>query len=166
MARRDRTSNENLSRHQNQTVDTVGEFKLAKKESLEGRADVNRLRVLVLGTCVMVPSKRKSPPMRRNFVTSPVQTSLPVSTWFCGMSVCANTSPYGVRRPPPVGAEIRRDPFRTPPTEEKSIIEAALRECGGRVYGPGGAAEKLGIPRSTLESKIRTLKINKNRFRE
>jgi transcriptional regulator with GAF, ATPase, and Fis domain len=70
------------------------------------------------------------------------------------------------RRPPPVGAEIRRDPFRTPPTEEKSIIEAALRECGGRVYGPGGAAEKLGIPRSTLESKIRTLKINKNRFRE
>src|ERR1700678_3369810 len=49
MARRDRTSNENLSRDQNQTVDTVGEFKLAKKESLEGRADVNRLRVLVLG---------------------------------------------------------------------------------------------------------------------
>ena len=70
------------------------------------------------------------------------------------------------RRPPAGGTEIRRDLFRTPPSEEKSIIEAALRECGGRVYGPGGAAEKLGIPRSTLESKIRTLKINKNRFRE
>ena len=70
------------------------------------------------------------------------------------------------RRSPTAGPEIRRDPFRTPPSEEKSIIEAALRECGGRVYGPGGAAEKLGIPRSTLESKIRTLKINKNRFRE
>jgi transcriptional regulator with GAF, ATPase, and Fis domain len=69
------------------------------------------------------------------------------------------------RRPPTTGLEIRRDPFRTPPAEEKSMIEAALRECGGRVYGPGGAAEKLGIPRSTLESKIRTLKINKNRFR-
>ncbi|HUO32160.1 MAG TPA: sigma 54-interacting transcriptional regulator, partial [Bryobacteraceae bacterium] len=70
------------------------------------------------------------------------------------------------RRSPRAGPEIRRDLFRTPPSEEKSIIEAALRECGGRVYGPGGAAEKLGIPRSTLESKIRTLKINKNRFRE
>ena len=69
------------------------------------------------------------------------------------------------RRPPTTGLEKRRDPFRTPPSEEKSIIEAALRECGGRVYGPGGAADKLGIPRSTLESKIRTLKINKNRFR-
>ena len=69
------------------------------------------------------------------------------------------------RRPSTTGREKRRDPFRTPPSEEKSMIEAALRECGGRVYGPGGAAEKLGIPRSTLESKIRTLKINKNRFR-
>ena len=45
------------------------------------------------------------------------------------------------------------------------MIEAALRECGGRVYGPSGAAAKLGIPRTTLESKIRSLKINKNRFR-
>ncbi len=69
------------------------------------------------------------------------------------------------RRPPASGLEIRRDLVRAQPSEEKSIIEAALRECGGRVYGPGGAAEKLGIPRSTLESKIRTLKINKNRFR-
>jgi transcriptional regulator with GAF, ATPase, and Fis domain len=69
------------------------------------------------------------------------------------------------RRPPTTGLEIRRDPFRTPPAEEKATIEAALRECGGRIYGPAGAAEKLGIPRSTLESKIRTLKINKNRFR-
>jgi PAS domain S-box-containing protein len=69
------------------------------------------------------------------------------------------------RRPPTTGLEIRRDPFRTPPAEEKAAIEAALRECGGRIYGPAGAAEKLGIPRSTLESKIRTLKINKNRFR-
>jgi DNA-binding NtrC family response regulator len=32
------------------------------------------------------------------------------------------------------------------------------------VYGPSGAAAKLGIPRSTLEHKIRSLKINKNRF--
>ena len=45
------------------------------------------------------------------------------------------------------------------------MIEAVLRECGGRVYGPSGAAAKLGIPRTTLESKIKSLKINKNRFK-
>src|SRR5258707_970616 len=49
--------------------------------------------------------------------------------------------------------------------QEKNMIEAALKESGGRVFGPTGAADKLGIPRSTLESKIRSLKINKNRFR-
>jgi DNA-binding NtrC family response regulator len=51
-------------------------------------------------------------------------------------------------------------------TQEKEMIEAALRECQGRVFGPSGAAAKLGIARSTLESKIRSLKINKNRFRD
>ena len=49
--------------------------------------------------------------------------------------------------------------------QEKEMIEAALRECQGRVSGPSGAAAKLGIARSTLESKIQSLKINKNRFR-
>ena len=47
----------------------------------------------------------------------------------------------------------------------KSVIEAALRESRGRVFGRSGAAAKLGIPRSTLESKIRSLKIDKNRFK-
>jgi transcriptional regulator with GAF, ATPase, and Fis domain len=50
-------------------------------------------------------------------------------------------------------------------TQEKEMIEAALRESAGRVFGPSGAAAKLGMPRSTLESKIRSLKINKNRFK-
>ena len=45
--------------------------------------------------------------------------------------------------------------------QEKEIIESGLRECQGRVFGPAGAAVELGIPRSTLESKIRALKINK-----
>jgi PAS domain S-box-containing protein len=49
--------------------------------------------------------------------------------------------------------------------QEKEMIEAALKESRGRIFGPKGAAAKLGIPRSTLESKIRSLKINKNRFR-
>jgi transcriptional regulator with PAS, ATPase and Fis domain len=50
-------------------------------------------------------------------------------------------------------------------TQEREIIEAALVECRGRVSGPLGAAAKLGIPPSTLESKIRSLKINKHRFK-
>jgi formate hydrogenlyase transcriptional activator len=50
-------------------------------------------------------------------------------------------------------------------TQEKDMIEAAMKEARGRVSGPTGAAVKLGIPRSTLESKIRSLKINKNRFK-
>ena len=50
-------------------------------------------------------------------------------------------------------------------TQEKEIIEAALRECHGRVSGPTGAAAKLGVHRSTLESKISSLKIDKYRFK-
>ena len=50
-------------------------------------------------------------------------------------------------------------------THEKAIVEDALRATGGRVFGPSGAAARLGVPRSTLESKIRALKINKSRFR-
>jgi PAS domain S-box-containing protein len=50
-------------------------------------------------------------------------------------------------------------------THERAIVEDALRATGGRVFGPSGAAARLGIPRSTLESKIRALKINKSRFR-
>jgi formate hydrogenlyase transcriptional activator len=49
--------------------------------------------------------------------------------------------------------------------QERNMIEAALKESRGQVFGPTGAAAKLGIPRSTLESKIRSLKIDKNRFR-
>jgi transcriptional regulator with GAF, ATPase, and Fis domain len=48
--------------------------------------------------------------------------------------------------------------------ETKEIIEAALAESKGRVSGPSGAAAKLGIPSSTLESKIKALKIKKHRF--
>jgi PAS domain S-box-containing protein len=49
--------------------------------------------------------------------------------------------------------------------QEKDMIETALKDTGGRVAGPTGAAVKLGMPRSTMESKIRSLKINKNRFK-
>ncbi len=48
---------------------------------------------------------------------------------------------------------------------EKGIIEDALRESSGRVSGAKGAAVKLGIPRQTLESKLKTLAIDRFRFR-
>jgi PAS domain S-box-containing protein len=69
------------------------------------------------------------------------------------------------RRPADSGPNKELGLFKKPPSEEKAIIEAALRESCGRVSGPSGAAVKLGIPGSTLDSKIRSLKINKNRFK-
>src|SRR6201988_3693479 len=49
--------------------------------------------------------------------------------------------------------------------DRKAQIEAVLRETHGRVYGPSGAAARLGLPASTLESRIRSLKINKHLFK-
>jgi formate hydrogenlyase transcriptional activator len=57
--------------------------------------------------------------------------------------------------PPPV-----EDPW-----DERKTIEAALAESRGRVAGPSGAAAKLGIPPSTLESRIKALKIRKGQFK-
>ncbi len=48
---------------------------------------------------------------------------------------------------------------------EKAMIENALREAAGYISGPTGAAVKLGIPRQTLESKIRKLGINRHSFK-
>ena len=48
--------------------------------------------------------------------------------------------------------------------QEREIIAIALAECKGKVAGPKGAAAKLGIPRSTLDSKIKQLKIKKHKF--
>jgi formate hydrogenlyase transcriptional activator len=50
-------------------------------------------------------------------------------------------------------------------THKKDAIEAALKESKGRVAGPFGAATRLGVPASTLESKIKALKIDKRRFK-
>ncbi len=69
------------------------------------------------------------------------------------------------RRPPTTEPNRELGLLKRLPAQEKAIIEAALSESGGQVYGPSGAAAKLGMPRSTLESKIRSLKINKNRFK-
>ena len=50
-------------------------------------------------------------------------------------------------------------------TRAKDAIEAALTESKGRVAGPFGAAGRLGVPASTLESKIKALNIHKRRFK-
>jgi len=50
-------------------------------------------------------------------------------------------------------------------SQERDLIEAALAETSGRISGPTGAARKLGVPRTTLEYKIKSLCIDKYRFR-
>jgi formate hydrogenlyase transcriptional activator len=49
--------------------------------------------------------------------------------------------------------------------QERELIEAALAETRGRISGPAGAALRLGVPRTTLEYKIKSLRINKYRYR-
>ena len=49
--------------------------------------------------------------------------------------------------------------------KEKEMIESALKDSRGRISGSTGAAAKLGIPSSTLESRIRRLQIEKYRFK-
>src|SRR6266436_3225836 len=48
---------------------------------------------------------------------------------------------------------------------ERELIEAALKESKGRVSGPSGAAAQLGIPRQTLDSRIKALGVDKYRFK-
>jgi formate hydrogenlyase transcriptional activator len=48
--------------------------------------------------------------------------------------------------------------------QEREIIERALAESKGKVAGQEGATAKLGIPRSTLDWKIKQLRIKKHRF--
>ncbi len=50
--------------------------------------------------------------------------------------------------------------------QEREIVESALAESGGRVSGPAGAASKLGIPSTTLDSRMKRLGINKFRFKD
>jgi formate hydrogenlyase transcriptional activator len=66
---------------------------------------------------------------------------------------------------PATDSERQIDLPRRLEEQEKKMIEEALKASRGRVFGPTGAAAKLGIPRSTLESKIRSLKIDKNCFK-
>jgi len=48
---------------------------------------------------------------------------------------------------------------------ERELVEAALAETRGRISGPDGAATRLGVARTTLESRIKSLRIDKYRYR-
>jgi DNA-binding NtrC family response regulator len=69
------------------------------------------------------------------------------------------------RRPSATESTVQFDFSEKLAAQEKAMIEAALRESEGRVSGLSGAAAKLGMRGTTLESKIKSLKINKNRFK-
>jgi formate hydrogenlyase transcriptional activator len=63
--------------------------------------------------------------------------------------------------PEPAGQELSNPLPDALQNQERKMIETALAECNGKIAGPGGAAAKLGIPRSTLDSKIKQLKIKR-----
>jgi len=70
------------------------------------------------------------------------------------------------KRTPPQASRPETSPaLNVEPRSEREIIEAALAETRGRVSGPSGAAAKLRIPASTLESRIKALKIRKSQFK-
>jgi formate hydrogenlyase transcriptional activator len=60
----------------------------------------------------------------------------------------------------PVALKLMAKPY-----SEREIVEAGLAESGGRVFGSSGAAVKLAMPPSTLEDRIKALKIDKRRFK-
>jgi len=66
---------------------------------------------------------------------------------------------------PPTRPMAASAPFQGEPRGEREIIEEALAESRGRIAGPSGAAARLNIPASTLESRIKSLKINKSQFK-
>jgi len=89
--------------------------------------------------------------MERSVILSESENLSIDESWFAGQ--LANT-------------DLGIQPFsETLAAQEREMIESALAESDGRVSGPRGAAAKLGIPQSTLDSKIKALKINKHRFR-
>jgi formate hydrogenlyase transcriptional activator len=66
----------------------------------------------------------------------------------------------------PQASRVEMSPaLNAEPRSEREIIEAALAETRGRVSGPSGAAAKLRTPPSTLETRIKALKINKQQFK-
>jgi hypothetical protein len=85
--------------------------------------------------------------------------------WLPGRPVWGSIGGLELPTPPTLESKQQVGLRRRFLVQEKDMIETALKDTGGRVSGPTGAAVKLGMPRSSLKSKIRSLKINKKRFK-
>lgn len=63
--------------------------------------------------------------------------------------------------------ELKRSPLRTPATggtfeeAERQVIIDALKSASGKISGKSGAAERLGLKRTTLQNKMRRLNITR-----
>jgi formate hydrogenlyase transcriptional activator len=66
-----------------------------------------------------------------------------------------------IHEPPPISLPVAAEDG----SGRRAEIEAALRVSRGKVYGPNGAAARLGVPGTTLDSRIRTLGIKKYLFK-
>jgi len=93
-----------------------------------------------------------------------LQNVIERSLIFCETETFSVDESWLARQGPPTEPTVRPLSHRLA-TDEKALIEDVLAETHGRVSGPAGAAVKLGLPASTLESKIRALKINKHQFK-
>lgn len=89
--------------------------------------------------------------VERSVIVSPGESLIVDEKWLAGQSLPLQ----------PVIPALPEHPQRS----EREVIEAALAESSGRVSGPHGAAAKLGVPASTLEWRIKSLKIDKYRFK-
>jgi formate hydrogenlyase transcriptional activator len=79
-----------------------------------------------------------------------------------GETFSVDASWFGERSKSPVRAKTLASDLSA---HEKTMIENALRQSSGRVSGANGAASILGMPRQTLESKLRRLGIKPYHFR-
>ncbi|HUI44069.1 MAG TPA: sigma-54-dependent Fis family transcriptional regulator [Terriglobia bacterium] len=89
--------------------------------------------------------------IERSVIVSAGESLIVDEKWLSGQSLLLQ----------PVVPALPEQPQRS----EREVIEAALAESSGRVSGPRGAAAKLGVPPSTLEWRIKSLKIDKYRFK-
>jgi DNA-binding NtrC family response regulator len=94
-----------------------------------------------------------------------LQNVIERSVILCETEILSIDESWLPQQPPLTESRNQVELSRRLQVEEMDMIEAALKESGGRVSGPTGAAAKLGIARSTLESKILSLKIDKNYFK-
>jgi transcriptional regulator with GAF, ATPase, and Fis domain len=72
------------------------------------------------------------------------------------VSRASRTAAASAPRAPQSAAELR--------DLEREMLVAALRETRGRIFGPGGAAERIGVPPTTLASRLKALGIDRKRL--